>query len=301
MSVGAMFLMAAKPPSGPILVVVTNVAAFQFGSLSSGDLSGTVALNASSGAKTVSGGVVDMGGTHTSASFEITGDKGVAVTLTLPAAITVNGPTGTMTIDALTHDCADPCLIPNSGGGKLTVNIGGTLHVGSGQPSGSYTGNFDLTADYVTNPQGGANITDAASVSATNIQAISISGNSSIDFGTFYAPTSGSGGSVIIAPDGTRSSPQGKVTLAGGSPSAASFSVGGSPNTAYTVTVSSPGTLTNGSGASMAIGSFTHDNTDDALPASGSETINIGASLTVPKNQASGTYTGTFTVTVDYQ
>jgi len=291
--------MAAKPTSGPTLVVVTNTVAFQFGTISVDSIPGTVVINPSSGTKTVSGSVVDLGGTHSAAEFEITGTKGDAITISLPASITLSGPTSTMTITSLTHDCADPCLIPTSGGGKLTLVVGGTLNASSYQAGGTYTGSFDLTADYVTNPQGGAGITDSSSINVTNIKAISVSSTGSMDFGAFYAPTSGGAGSVTIAPDGSRTAS--KATLAGGAPAAASFTVDGSANTAYSVTLTSPGTLSDGSGNSMSIGSFTHDNTDNSLPPSGSETLNVGATLSVPKNQPSGIYTGTFTVTVNYQ
>ena len=51
----------------------------------------------------------------------------------------------------------------------------------------------------------------------------------------------------------------------------------------------------------MTVDTFNHDaGATPSLPPGGSETFNVGATLNVGATQASGTYSGTFAVTVNY-
>ena len=51
----------------------------------------------------------------------------------------------------------------------------------------------------------------------------------------------------------------------------------------------------------MTVDTFTDDaGVNPKLPAGGSDTFNVGATLNVGATQAAGTYSGTFAVTVNY-
>jgi hypothetical protein len=109
-------------------------------------------------------------------------------------------------------------------------------------------------------------------------------------------------GTVTINAAADARSSTGGVTLAGGSPHAAEFQTVGLINTLFLISVpSTSSTLTNGSGGSMTVNNWTQDgNALRLFPAGGVVTIRVGGRLNVNANQAPGTYTGTFTLTVIY-
>ena len=133
-------------------------------------------------------------------------------------------------------------------------------------------------------------------VTATILAPISISSSGDMDFGTMV--TTGTAGTVTVTPAGARSSTD--VDLLGGVPSAASFDVTGEGNANYSIAFSSPAMLSSG-GDTMTVDTFNHDaGATPSLPPGGSETFNVGATLHVGATQAAGTYSGTFSVTVNY-
>lgn len=108
---------------------------------------GTVVVNSGS-VRTVSGGPVLSGGTVSAAQFVINGQGNSAVAITLPSAsvIITNSNSDQMTVDVFTSDGGNnPTL--NASGNKV-VSVGATLHVGAGQNSGSYSGEFTVTFAY---------------------------------------------------------------------------------------------------------------------------------------------------------
>ncbi len=122
-----------------------------------------------------------------------------------------------------------------------------------------------------------------------------------LSFGAFSA---GIGGTVTVSPLGARSK-TGAVVLAtqGGTPMAAQFLITGTPGATYTITLPSDGTVLLSSGAStMALNGFTSTPSGANVPlgGGGTQTITVGATLTVSAYQAPGNYTGAFSVTVNY-
>ena len=107
---------------------------------------------------------------------------------------------------------------------------------------------------------------------------------------------------VTVSPANVRSS-TGGVTLSGLAPAntAAAFTITGEPTRAITITIPTTDvTITDGTN-NMIVNNF------QSTPASGTytlagatTTLNVGADLNVGANQASGTYTGTFNVSVNY-
>lgn len=143
---------------------------------------------------------------------------------------------------------------------------------------------------------GNASAADAtATASATIIPAIAIAKTSDMNFGSVVPGSSA--GTVVLASNGTATS---ALTLTG-SKSAAAFSVTGGVNTAYTITLPTTTTLSDGAANSMTVNGFTSSiGTAGTLSAGGTQSFNVGATLNVGASQASGDYTGSFTVTVAY-
>jgi hypothetical protein len=123
-----------------------------------------------------------------------------------------------------------------------------------------------------------------------------------LSFGAF---TAGSGGTVTVSPAGARIK-TGSVILVNqaGVASAAQFTISGTPNAVFTLSLPADGTtfLSDGGSGSMALNSFTSSPaTTGVLSGGGTQTLSVGATLSVSNLQATGSYTGAFSVTVNYQ
>ena len=130
---------------------------------------------------------------------------------------------------------------------------------------------------------------------------IAVSNTPALAFGKFVA---GSGGSVIIDPNGARSATGGVFLLASGAGTAAQFSVTGDRKLTYAVTLPANDVVTltiAGGGSTMAVNSFVSKPTPTGrLSGSGKQTLKVGATLTVGAGQAVGDFSGTFDVIVVY-
>jgi hypothetical protein len=87
-----------------------------------------------------------------------------------------------------------------------------------------------------------------------------------------------------------------------GSPAA--FDASGSANATYQITLPADGTvtLTGSNGGSMSLSSFASSpSSQGQLSSAGTQTLQVGATLGVGSNQAPGTYSGSFNVTVVFQ
>lgn len=101
----------------------------------------------------VQGSVWPGSGSRNAASFYVTGDPGVAYTITLPSApvtITHMGSARTMTVEEWT---SVPAPTPGAGmleDGSQIVMVGATLKVGAlvDNPAGIYTGTYTITFDF---------------------------------------------------------------------------------------------------------------------------------------------------------
>lgn len=139
-----------------------------------------------------------------------------------------------------------------------------------------------------------------ANATAEVITPITISKTADLRFGKFAA---GTGGTVVISTAGARSATGAVVLSAGNVGGAASFTVSGDANATYAITLpGSAATITRVSGTeTMSVGTFTSNPAaTGTLSAGGSETLNVGGTLTVASAQVVGSYTGTFDVSVEY-
>ncbi len=108
----------------------------------------------------------------------------------------------------------------------------------------------------------------------------------------------GNGGNVHVTTDGVLY--PNNVAVLPGNVSAARFTVNGEPNYSYSIILPSSAPISNGTDT-LHIDNFqSMPSGASVLPASGTEEIAVGADVTFDPNQAPGTYTGTFNVTVMY-
>ena len=145
--------------------------------------------------------------------------------------------------------------------------------------------------------------TATANSSANIIKVISITNSQDLLFGNIIA--SSGGGTVVISSDGSSSAVYSGIaapTGNEGSRQPAIFTVEGELSATYSITLPGDGVieLTKTGGDPMTLETFTHNANGLLSNVDGTETFNVGATLNVNANQASGTYTGSFPVTVAY-
>jgi hypothetical protein len=132
---------------------------------------------------------------------------------------------------------------------------------------------------------------------------LTINHTQALGFGTFVA---NSGGMVTVGTNGVRSAAGGVLLLNAVGGSAASFNVSDSDpansNRAYIITLPDNGTvtLTNGSN-SMAVNNFVSSPSDSGVLSGGAQIVTVGSTLTVGASQPPGSYSGNFSLLVEYQ
>ena len=132
---------------------------------------------------------------------------------------------------------------------------------------------------------------------ASAAQAQTITPNVGLSFGSFVANT---GGSITVSPASGRSKTGSLFLMPQSSGTAAQFTVSGTAEAIYTITLPADGALSSG-GRSMAINGFTSSPGGTiTMPLNGTQLLNVGATLTVGNAQAAGSYTGSFSVTLNY-
>lgn len=147
-----------------------------------------------------------------------------------------------------------------------------------------------------------AQVTATATATGTIITPITIANTGNMNFGN--VAVSATGGTVILAPAGTRTI-TGGVTLPAvpGTVAAAHFLVTGTNNYTYSITLPVVATTVTSGANTMTVTAFTSNpGTTGTLSATGTQTIDVGATLNIAANQAAGTYvSGTpFPVIVNY-
>ena len=131
-------------------------------------------------------------------------------------------------------------------------------------------------------------------------ESISIGNTQGLSFGDFVA---GTGGSVSVSAAGARNAGGGVFLIPSSEGIPARFTINGSPHATYTIQLPPDDTVyLTGPGNDMAINDFvsTPSGAGGQLDASGTQTLNVGATLYVGSSQTSGDYSGSFSVIVEY-
>lgn len=138
-------------------------------------------------------------------------------------------------------------------------------------------------------------------VSARVIAPLQIQNTGGLSFGTIVG--GGNGGTLGVNLDNTVHVTGGVQTINQGavtSPMAAVFSVTGEPSYAYSVSLPNSSTVENQFGHQLTVGNFTILTAFRYLSMNGDDSFFVGGVLVVPSNVATGAYTGSFTVGVNY-
>lgn len=144
----------------------------------------------------------------------------------------------------------------------------------------------------------GSAATESATATARIIIPIQLENTQGLVFGNIAS--SASIGTVTISPSGTRSHSGGVTPSVIGAFNNAIYTATGEPNATYTITLPASITISSG-GNNMTVNGFTSDPTPTGtLGAGGTQTINVGATVNVGANQATGNYSGTYDVTIAY-
>lgn len=120
-----------------------------FGPVAAGQSAGTVTIVPASGARSATGGATPVGVDFHHAEFQATAQAGMVTTVTLPASETTLSRAGGGASMTVTLEIEGPEVRVVPGSGTQTFRVGGTLHVGEGQPIGQYQGSFVLQLEYL--------------------------------------------------------------------------------------------------------------------------------------------------------
>lgn len=131
-------------------IAVAKASDLRFGTLVRG--AGSVALTPT-GTRSVTGmaGIVP-GSVGAAAKFDVTGEGGQAITVTVPASFDLTNGSSTLTVTT-SNDLPGGSSAQTLGGSigtdsTLRVGVGGSLTLSPSTPSGNYTGSLTVTASY---------------------------------------------------------------------------------------------------------------------------------------------------------
>lgn len=150
--------------------------------------------------------------------------------------------------------------------------------------------------------------TEVANAEITVVRPLSFVIDDNLDFGTLIPGTAA--GTVVMAPTGARTANNG-IVLVGAGHKPASFAGQGTNNQRVDVSIGSNSIFITGPGAPMRVRDFIIGSTPTAVltttprrfrinSPTGIFAFPIGATLEVGANQAPGTYSGTWSVTLNY-
>lgn len=226
-------------------------------------------------------------------------------------------------LDVFTIRAADSSIVLNnttSGGGNVTIdnftvnpsslnisvlaavdiNIGGRMTFSSSSKAGTYTGSVRIEVSGLLSGTTSVNLP----ITLTFWNSLKMNETTPLFFGVLDI---NSGASLVRlnAQTGQRSVITGVgnvVLVASPASSAGRFKISGQPNVPVSVSLPSSISLTGNKGGTLTVNNFTGypSSTQLTLDASGDANLNVGADLNVGASQLSGTYSGTYSVTVNY-
>lgn len=139
--------------------------------------------------------------------------------------------------------------------------------------------------------------TASASATAKILAEVTVTKTADLNFGTVVIGAVA--GSASVAPGATTATCGGGA-ICSGSAGAANFNIVGTPNELLTISVPGTASLT-GPGGTLTATLAANASSGASLGATGTLPLGVGGSLAVPGNTLAGTYSGTFSVSADYQ
>lgn len=127
-------------------VTLAQTAGLDFGVVAAGAAAGTVTLPTGSDTRTCSLGLACVG-TANRGAFNVTGANGYTIAVSVDASTTLDDGPGAgapMTLNL----ASSATSVTGAGATPVAFHVGGTLTVGAAQASGTYTGNYNVSADY---------------------------------------------------------------------------------------------------------------------------------------------------------
>lgn len=124
-------------------VTLAQTAGLDFGVVAAGAAAGTVTIPNNSDGRTCSLGIACVGASNRGA-FSVVGANTYTVLITVDAATTLTGPGAPMALALIAPTV--PFLVAT--GSAQTFHVGGTLNIGAAQGAGTYTGQYNVSADY---------------------------------------------------------------------------------------------------------------------------------------------------------
>jgi len=159
-------------------------------------------------------------------------------------------------------------------------------------------GSAILAVSFAASSAQAATNSATANATAKIISAITVTKNTDLNFGT--AVSNVTGGTVAVSNAVAATQTCTGVTCTGGGQTSAQFSISGAAATTAVITVPTTAiTLTSGTNTMTALLSSSAPTL--ALLGTAADAFQVGGTLTVGTNQATGSYSGTFTVSVAYQ
>ena len=152
----------------------------------------------------------------------------------------------------------------------------------------------------------GYNINDSTAASTTAnatanlIVPLGITETTDLRFGTISPGNTT--GKVLISATGARTSTGGVILSAADAGGAASFTVTGESTSTYAITlpVNWSVSMTNGGSGILYVNDFVSNPSGTGILTGGTQTLTVGGSIDVYPGHETGSYTGTFQVSVDY-
>jgi len=316
--ISSLRLWAAPPPPNEAQCksrwTLVSAQSLSFGAFSIETGSGTLQIN-SSGVLTTTGAITTVSTSPVSTfTVTITNTKDPAVCGTYPfdlswgiAPAPLTGPGAAMPLTNVL--VSEPSLIPtptplpilglSTAILPITLTFQGDLTATFPQAAGLYTSpafTLDLT-------QAGTNTSISGTATATSLSPLSLTETVAMDFGTVAGGSAI--GTVVMDTTGARSVTGDAQILVTGPGTAAAFQVTGEPGLSYTLSIIGPAILESAAGQQITATTFTHTS-NGVLPAGGTDSFQVGATLQLGPQQAAGIYStssggGTpYIVTVNY-
>ena len=142
---GIIALPSETMPAGRV-IKINLVQNLDFGGLGVGYTAGTAVVSAS-GIKSVSAGILDLGGVALPAVFDVTGERNQPFTITLPASATIS-PVAGISAQLSGFQSIPPLTGIFDSKGRATVTVGATINLTPGMAESTYAGPFDILVSY---------------------------------------------------------------------------------------------------------------------------------------------------------